>query len=465
LYVIDQAAETLEDTTVIEKDMLNQTGLRKMKEWNQDEIKKLIKSYKGAEVGKIPYYNIFYRYGEIVLSDFKLMKGKNVLDGYYNKYIQTYIVFGKAKLDNKHDQSPQNEGSKGFIIFLEELKEEEIKIDREYKIKRFKPYAEAHFGPFKGRWLREGYREVCFGYQNRATELANQIRIGMKLSTKLILWSEDEEIGGKNILSSIEDGQIIKAKGLNILNNQEKSLAVYADEWNKNIQLAEKACQAFEVATGESSPSSTSATAVNIQNMNVNKFYNFKKQKLGIMFTEIYNRWVVDELMKYIRPEHILEVTGDASYMDLVYDTLVNAWYVSNLIYLPAHGPEQAEMLKATKKEELMKNPKILMKVLEGFYEKASILIYFNVTNEGVNKQNKVSNGLALLQYLTNQAIMQDPNGRDIVIQVANEIGYRVKNTPAKPQMVQNPGQPTPGNEAPQPPAGTPAEITSNQSI
>jgi len=55
LYVIDQSARTLEDTTVIEKDVMSQTDVRNQKEWgNVDKVTK------HCNIGEdlIPYYEI-----------------------------------------------------------------------------------------------------------------------------------------------------------------------------------------------------------------------------------------------------------------------------------------------------------------------------------------------------------------------------------------------------------------------
>jgi hypothetical protein len=367
------------------------------------------------------------------------------------------VVFGRAKTTKKNDKISSE---KGFILFAEELKPEEIKITRNYIIKKYKPYEEAHFGAYKGRWMREGYRELCIQNQNRANELGNQIRIGMKLSLKHILWSSDDTIKGRNILSSLQDGQILQAKDLQLLNlSENKNLAAYAQEWNQNIQNAREKCRAFEMALSENSPSSTTATEANINNINNSKYFKFKQQKLGIFFRNIYNRWVLPELLKNVTDEHEIEITGDPSYMDLIYDALVNNWYLQNLLKMPTHGPEQADMIKQMKKEELMKNRKEFLTIQKDFFKNAEIVLDVTVTDESSNKQTKTTNGLNLVKYTSNPIIMQDPTSRDIIIEIANDLGFKVKKT-APPQMPMQPGQ-MPNNQPGQP-AGIPQETANN---
>jgi hypothetical protein len=452
LYVIDQTAECLEDTTVIERDFMNQSQLRKMAEWKQDKIQALIDSFKKSESStKTPYFELFYRYGDISTDQLNDINGKDE-EINSNKYVPGYVVFGRAKITNKDDETTLS-GERGFVLFADELKPEEIKISRDYIIKKYKPYEEAHFGPYKGRWLREGYRELCIQNQNRANELGNQIRIGMKLSLKHILWSTDDNIKGKNILSALQDGQIIKAADLQVLNlSENKNLAAYAEEWNRNIQNAREKCRAFEMALNENSPSSTTATEANINNINNSKYFKFKQQKLGIFFRNIYNRWVLPELLKNISAEHELEITGDPSYMDMYYDALTNCWYVKNLYQIGPHTPEQAEAIKQMKKEELMKGGKQFLTIKKDYYANAQIVLDFTITDESSNKQTKVTNGLSLLKYIDDPASRQD-----IVIEIANDLGFRIKKAKPQPMAVSGQQEKQPGQ-----PAGIPQETVSN---
>lgn len=457
LYVVDQTAETLEDTTVLERDFMNQTQLRKMTEWNADEVENLINSFKKSETStKSPYFELFYCFSEVSVNELNEINGKKIDEKDKNKYVQSMVVFGRAKTTKKDDKVSSE---KGFILFAEELKPEEIKITRNYIIKKYKPYEEGHFGAYKGRWLREGYRELCIQNQNRANELGNQIRIGMKLSLKHILWSKDDAIKGRNILSALQDGQILQAGDLNVLNlSENKNLAAYAQEWNQNIQNAREKCRAFEMALADNSPSSTTATEANINNVNNSKYFKFKQQKLGIFFRNIYNRWVLPELLKNITDEHEIEIAGDPYYMDTIYDALTNCWYVQNLWKMPTHGPEQAEMIKQMKKEELQKNRKEFLMIQKDFFKNAEIVLDVTVTDESSNKQTKVTNGLNLVKYTSNPGIMQDPMSRDIITEIANDLGFKVKKS-APPQMPMQPG-PMPSNQGQ--PAGIPQETASN---
>ncbi len=330
LYVIDQSARTLEDTTVIEKQAMNQSELREIKNWdNKDKVYNMCNT---GESNLIPYYDIYYRYGEIS----KEMLGKikeevhginySEQEGDNNEYVQALVIMAKAKSGQKDEN---NNDIKGVITFIEELKIKEIKITKKLKIKKYKPYESVRLGKFNGRFWGEGYREIGMPYQNRANELGNQIRQIMKLASKMVFWSKDKNIAGKNILSAIKNGQVLQADDLQLLNNVFPNLSLYAEEWNRNINECTKALKAFEVASGESLPSSTSATGIAVQSQAVGKYYNFKRERFGLFLSSVFKRWVLAELIE-IDENELAEITGDISQIEEILEAIAKGWIIKN---------------------------------------------------------------------------------------------------------------------------------------
>ena len=453
LYVIDQSAKTLEDTTAIEKNNMNQTRLRQMTEWtNIDKVMKLC----NTGTNGIPYYEVFYRYGELSQDELSFIKDELYQTGYEendedkDKYVQSLVVMARVKTGKK---DIHNNESKGVVVFAEELKPEIIKISKKLQITKYKPYEEAHKGTYKGKWLREGDRQIGIPYQNRANELANQIRQIMK-HLKLLYHTTDENLAGKNVISSVKDGQFITAKDLKVLNNVFPNLTIYAEEWNRNISLAEKALKAFEVATGETLPSSASATSVAIQNQRVGQFFDFKREKLGLFFSAVFKRWVLPELLKNTDEEEIIEIIGDPSYFEQFIDSAVDGWMATQYLKMIALkggivSPEIATQLKELKKQELMKRPVLRAKLLKDFYKQTEIYVDINITGENFNKQNKIVNGLKLAEILANPALMQNPEARDIIMEVATSLGFYIKpKAPTSNQMpVETPNTKLPTKE------------------
>lgn len=441
LYVIDQAARTLEDTTVIEKQIMNQSEVRDMKDWgNKDKVFSMC-LMNGT---KIPYYEVFYRYGEISKMELGYIKQEvhnqkyEYKEGDEKVFVHSLVAMARATTEEKDELDNRVQG---IVVFAEELKPEEIKITGKLKIKRHKPYESARLGKFNGRFWGEGYREKGMPYQNRANEIGNQLRKIMEHAATMAWWSDDDTIGGKNILSSVKRGQIIQVKAgrtLNVLNNTFPNFSLFVSEWNRNIRECEKTLKSFEVATGESLPSSTSATAVSIQNQAVGKYYNFKREKFGLFISSVFKRFVMKELLD-LKEDETIELLGDISTLEEIAEAYTKGWLLKNYLKTVALAggtitKQSWENLKEMKKQEILKKPKNYITVFKDFFKDVELYVGINTTGEGFNKQAKISNMLALLAYETNPAIQSNPDIMDTVNDIKQMLGLKpVKQRPAMP--------------------------------
>lgn len=438
LYVIDTTARTLEDTVVIEKEIMNQTTLRKMKEWsNLDKVVALGNMNKDDD---LPSYEIYYRYGEISKANFNYIQneltGKEYepKEGDDNEYIQALIVVAKAKKGKKYNG--ENNVSQGVVVFCEELIPEVIKVSNKLQITKYKPYEEYHSGAYKGRWLREGAREVLIPYQNNANDIKNRFREVLEQASIFVYWSQDEKIAAKNVLSSIKKGQIINTKHLAVLNNVFPNLALFANEWNGNIRDAEKALKAFEVASGESLPSSTSATAVAVQNQQVGKYYNFIQEGFGFFFSCIYKRWVIPTLLEKTSDQEKLEIIGDPEFLNEYAKALAKGKVLQSLFEIAVNGnfitQEEFDKVVEFEAQLILKQKKKFLEMEKDYFKDVELYIRLNPTGELFNKQARVSNGLQLIQYIT------DAEARaKMISEIANELGFKIS-----PQAVTPPVQP-----------------------
>jgi hypothetical protein len=454
LIIVDQSARTLEDTAVIERATMNQSEVRGVKGW--DNIDELFEYCDLSETDFMPYYEIFYWYGdlskqrlgrikkEVHGTDYKYKKGDK-----YN-YIQSVVVIARAKKGVRNEKGAE---VPGFVLFAEELKPQIINITKKLKIKRFKPYESVRLGKYNGRFWGAGYREIGVPYQNRANELGNQIRQIMKLASKMVFWSTDDEIAGKNILSAIKNGQILQAKDLYLLNNVFPNLTLFSEEWNRNINEAQKALKAFEAASGEALPSSTSATAILAQTQAIGKFYDFKRERFGLLLSIIYKRWILPEIMKGMKEDEVIEITGDVDFIDkmiefylkgsIIQSEMLNTALAGGVMY-----QENFDQLLQMKKQDMVKHPKLYASIAQFFFKGVDIFVGINVTGEGFNKQNKLSNILKMLEFEVNPNIMNNPAALDDLNEARQMLGLKAnRNKPQPAQMVTN----TPPTNTPSP--------------
>ena len=164
-YVLNQTAESLKESTVIERHTLSQSDLRaKENIWkNIDEVIKDCsnKEFSATKDSKEslttnPYYEIYERNGEV--SKRVLNESKGLDGGSEDDYVLAKIIVAGV--------SKKGKGTK-YVLYAEELDE--------------MPYREAHRGRYKGSWFREGMYQILFDCQTRANELGNQIARGLEI--------------------------------------------------------------------------------------------------------------------------------------------------------------------------------------------------------------------------------------------------------------------------------------------
>lgn len=456
LKVIDQTAESLEDTTVIEEHKYNFYQFKKQafsSGWENWET--VIDTFGKSNDLSRDFY-VYERYGEMLLSDFKKIKSKEPAKGDDKKYIETMgvVAIDRPNLTIRHGEIS---GINGELLFLEENEGEKT----DYGTK-FKPYIEAHFDDYKGRWLRKGIREKLFEIQERSNILINNIYKSMKWSDLHLLWTSDPSIAGKNIFSALEHGDIILADNLSILPLEERNLSAQSTEWNKLMDLADRACQSFEVATGEGLPSGTTLGQVQLQTATVGEHFTYKRKKLGLFFEEIYNTWVLPDLVDRVNSEHFLEINGSPEYMDSYITAAVEGTFYREYLKLIAMSvanggnvptQEDVDQIKEMIKTSLLKKPKQICKILKDAYKGRKLKASFIFTGESQNKQARINNGLSLLNTIINPVIMSDPMARGIVLDIANSLGFDTSKASTKPaipqQGMQMPQNPQPNNQQP----------------
>ncbi len=428
-YVLNQTAECLEDTDVIERALLTQQDLReKAGIWeNVPEViqscgnKFFANTVKSQDIeSSTPYYEIFERNGEISLDQLKEIKGEQASDGDDEKYVLAKVIVAGL----------QKGKSAKYVLFAEEISK--------------KPYLEAHRGRYKGRWFREGLREVLLDPQTRANEIGNQIARGLDWASKTIFRSADTLIV-QNALTDLRSGDIIKSKDLQQIEIRMQGLDQLIADWNRNLQVADALANSYEVVTGESMPASTPFRLGALQNQNANKLFDFLREKLSIAFECVIEEWVLPKVMRELRQKQVLEITGSDEHLKAYQEVLVNAWYVNNLLAFPPHTSEEAQAFKDSKKEEMMNNKNQMLKVEDDFWVGFRPRIKVSISGENIGLSAEME---TLASFIT---LEQDPVRRTALIEMAMaKKGVDITSLPKSPPMpIQQPQQQQmPMNEA-----------------
>lgn len=374
-YVINQSAECLNETPVIERHQMNSSELRAKSEvWdNVKEVLETMKSnsYKTSieaqeEDTTVPYYDIYERNGEVSIADLKQVQGETPLEGDEDKYVLARIISAGTK-------GSQSGVVIQYILFAEELKGKKMSDI----------YKEFHRSRYKGRWFREGLYELLFDIQVRANQIGNQIAQGLEFASKKILWSPDKLVM-QNIVTDLKNGDIIKTQGLQSVDLRMGGFDQLFADWNRNLEMRNEIANSREIVTGEGTSGQPFRLGA-LLNQNANKLFDFIREKLAIPFGQIFEEWIVPACVKDITAQDILRLTGDSVMMDRLYKVLVDNWYLENLLSFPPHTNEIAETIKAEALTNLKARPQLLMTSVKEMFKNFVPRVQVNITGEQVS--------------------------------------------------------------------------------
>jgi hypothetical protein len=199
------------------------------------------------------------------------------------------------------------EGAKdeeGSILFKEKLKKGTT-IEDYY---RFSGWAEQD-----GR-LPRGVIEDMFEAQTGTNEVKLLERDAMIMASKTGFVTDGETLEN-NVITDLDNGFIInleKGETFTQVNTMTNALPAFdrlKDDWDNQ---AEKVTSTFDALTGETLPSGTPFRSVAIQNQEASSLFIYRRENRGIFLTELFNDWIIPEIVKDINREWILSAEFNA---------------------------------------------------------------------------------------------------------------------------------------------------------
>lgn len=376
-----------------------------MEEWDQAEIKKIVK--KNAENGsshRIPVYEVR---GDFPLSCIKELEGKKVTPSSRYKYTyQLWYLAGEPKA--QEEQGGENNG--GISSELVPLYWEND-TERVYKYLARKKKSGRDFGVGV---IEEG-EEAQVGTNDAVLKQSR----AMAYTTKVIGQTASRKLKGRNMLTEVDDGQILETEdkkpitSLNLL--PAGGLGQYGSLIQQWYAQFEKTTSAYAAQRGEAPPSGTPfrlQAAVLQQSGNV---FQDLQEELGIFVTEIFEDWIMPHLAKQLNKEHILahEFTMqelkeiDKNFSRYHANEKAKELILSGQIVTPEEYAEfqqaSIETIGQTKAQRFLQVPK-------DYYKKFKAKITVNVTGEQRNKAAVLESLINIMTvYAKNPAIAQDP--------------------------------------------------------
>ena len=429
-YVINQQAKSLNETPIIKRAILTQSDLRaKDGIWNKvDEVitncgnRGFSQTPQGVlENKETPYYEIYQRDGEISTEALQEAQGKK--GGSPDKYVLARIVVAGLK---------RGDSAGKYVLYADELPGQMSDHYKEY-----------HRGRYNGRWWRTGIIELLLDIQTRANQISNQIAQGLEWTSKALFTGTDRLLAN-NILTDLNNGDYIKGENVRQLEVRMQGLDQLIADWNRLMQIADRLCNSYEVVNGESAPANTPFKLQALNNQNANKLFDFIREKLELAVQEVFQDWVMPDLLKNLKAKDVLRLTGDADMMNRYYEMVVNAWYIKNLLALPPHTPEMAAAIKEKKLQELMSKSEQFMKAQKGWLDGVKPRVAVVISGENVSLEKDQASLATFIQ------LEMDPVRRTALIEKAmKRSGIDVENLPKSPPVQAQP-QPQPTQKQPE---------------
>lgn len=388
---------------------------------------------------------------------------KQYIDPDAEDYEYSYQVHYVAGAEFHNDK----DGEKGVTLFSMELDES--------------PY---YFLPYKkrspsGKTLGIGMVERSRHAQIQTNIAAQQYKYSMDMASTHVLQSASKNLKGKNVLTSMKRGTILKyedGKPISGVDMSPQALAHldnYMAQWQTQV---DRATGTFSVSTGEDLPSGTPYRLGAILDQNAQSAFDLRREEYSVFLNRIYKERIIPFFIRQLRNKKSLSLKFTADQLqELDRDTA--KWKVDKKLwdmYLDGEFDDVPPAMKFAvmdvRREEMLlevdkelkrgKNRRNFTGFPKGYWEGIAENVYIDIVGERTNKGavlETVNN--ALMQYAQLKPLLeQDKNARDLFNQILIAAGREpldfTENVPTQPTGT------APRQQSGQTPLDQPEELT-----
>lgn len=435
-FFCEQSAKDLKKSRYkIIKHFMTPEEMRKMTEWKDTQIaidryaQASFKSYEDTGSLNIqhgtPYVEVYERYAEVPRS---YIENDGVLYGDGNKADNDFVYarFICAGVDNvvqgesivPSSPNPNNPYyAPGIILFSEEL---DLEDD---------PFKEVHFRKTIGRWQGVGIIEDTYEDQRMVNKTKDQEDKAAELAA-LILFQTAEDMVARNVLTDVDNGEILKAKtGINRLDNQNRDLPQMQKIAEAYETHADRETFSADLLGGEAPPASATLGAVNAQTNQSQGVYDYKKENFGLFLEEFINDLVFPDLEKKIMSPHALRFQGDLNEMAKLRERVVDGYLRTKILEsgdIPtqqAYDAMKQDFIKRYQKE----GSKMWIAVEKDFFKNLDYELSLEITGENKNVQAWLNNLSAVFKMVgSNPMIIQNPLTKRLLYKMLSAMGMSI---------------------------------------
>lgn len=406
---------------VIEQLYLTPGQLRMNKAYDQTEVEALIDNAQGQRETtrginkdtKSGYIKIYEIHGLLPLS---FLTGK---EEDCNTYQQQMAVVSF--------QGTKESGFKDFILMQGKEKKS--------------PYMITHLIETEGQTLSIGAVENLFQSQWMINHSQKAIKDQLDLASKLIFQTADPNYANKNVLSNIENGEILTHKEnmplTQVANNSHDitSLQSFGNQWK---ELAQEISSTPDILRGENMPSGTAYRQAAIVQQESHSNFDMMIENKGLYLEQMLRQHIIPFLKKQmdtseeissILEEHEI-TTLDAIYIPAeaakrfnrkLVEAVVNQGELPNLEQQAIDVKQEQAILG---NQRFIKPSEVTTKEWKDVLEDFEWEVDIEITDENVDKQATMDTLNNVLQVIAqNPTILQDPNAKLIFNKILEETG------------------------------------------
>jgi hypothetical protein len=415
----------------IEKVYKTPAQLRKMTEYDQDVVQKLIdaastrKTLDGNQVDNQSHFIELYEvHGELpvaLLEDEPEKADEKLWDEYRQ---QMHVISFVATKDGFDD----------YTLFRGKEKKD--------------PYMLTHLIREDGRTLSIGAVEYLFDAQWMKNHTMKNMKDTLDLASKLIFQTSDSSYVGRNVLSAIETGDILIHKTnepLTQINNSKADIVAFQNfgmEWER---LSQTLTSTPDAMRGDTLPSGTPYSLGAYLGAQANSLFEIMTENKGLHIEDMMREYVIPYLKtKMDTSEEIMAILddNDIEKIDSIYVSNVATKYVNqelkNMVLsgeFPTQETQAELMQKASGslkeqinntlgKQRFFKPADVPDATWKEAFKDFEMRATVEVTNENTDKQAVMQTLSSLLQTIAqNPMILQDPNAKMLFSTIMTETG------------------------------------------
>lgn len=410
---------------VIEKIYLTPSQLRQKKEYDQEMVEKLLSSRDARQ-------------------DRETLEGQS--QDLTNEFIELYEVHGELPLSllthNEKDDNVYRQ-QMHVVSFIESNEGEYDDYTLFSGKEQENPYMITHLIEEDGRTLSIGAVEYLFDAQWMVNHSIKQQRDYLDLASKLIFQTADTHFVGRNVLSSIETGEIlIHSPNMPVtqVNNTVGNISALQGFGAQWVNLSRELTSTPDAVRGNTMPSGTPYSLGAILQQGASSLFEIMTENKGLAIEDMMRLKIIpfiktqldtsDEIMATLDEQGIAQI--DSIYVPKEAIRRYNKQAIKKIINDEVPTPFNPQEGETEIRKELaplgnmrsFKPSEISSKTWKTVFKDLEWRVIVEVTNEAMDKQAVLTTLSTTLQSIaSNPAILQDPNAKMLFAKILMTAG------------------------------------------